>query len=55
MNTFKNITTIHFMLNETDVLEVIILLMAHLINEVCISNKTEDSNLSVFNMVTGIN
>ena len=55
MNTFKNITTIYFRLNEIDVLEVIILLMAHLINEVCIPNKTEDLNLSVFNMVTGTN
>ena len=24
-------------------------------NEVCIPNKTEDLNLSVFNMITGIN
>ena len=24
-------------------------------NEVCVQNKTEDLNLSVFNMITGIN
>ena len=24
-------------------------------NKVCVPNKTEDSNLSVFNMITGIN
>ena len=27
----------------------------NLSNEVCVSNKTEDLNLSVFNIITGIN
>ena len=27
----------------------------HLSNKVCVPNKTKDSNLSVFNMITGIN
>ena len=34
-------------------LEVVILLITYLI--ICIPNKTEDLNLSVFNMITGIN
>ena len=52
MNAVKNFTTIHLQLNQTDVLEVIILWMIY---EVCILNKTEDLNLSVFNFITGIN
>ena len=27
----------------------------YLLNKVCVPNKTEDLNLSVFNMITGIN
>ena len=42
-----------------DVLEVVILLMTYVcmnyVCEVCVPNKTEDLNLSVFNMITGKN
>ena len=56
MNTVKNFTTIHLWLNYIDVLEVVILLITYLIkNKVCVPNKVEDLNLSVFNMIRGIN
>ena len=48
MNAAKNFTTIHLQLNQVDELN-------DLSNKVCIPNKTEDLNLSVFNMITGIN
>ena len=54
MNTAKNFTTIHLRLNWIDGLEALILLMACLI-KVCVPIKTEDLNLSVFNMIAGIN
>ena len=50
MNTAKNFfTTIHLWLNLIEVLEV-----DYLSNKVCVTNKTEDLNLSAFNMITGI-
>ena len=52
VNTFKNLTTIPFWLNSTEVLDVVILWMIYLIK--CVPNKIEDLNLSVFNMITGI-
>ena len=52
MNTVKNFTTIHFLLNQVDVLEVVMPLMT---NKVCVPNKTEDLNLILFNMITVIN
>ena len=53
-NITKNFTTNPFWLNQIDVLEVAYILN-DLSNKVCVPNKTEDLNLSVFNMVTGIN
>ena len=53
MNTVKNLTTIHWWLNQIDVLELVILLMTCLIKYV--SNKTEDLNMHAFNMITGRN
>ena len=52
MNTVKNYATIHLQLNYIDQLEVVILLMAYL---VCVPNKTEDLNIHVYNIITGIN
>ena len=49
MNTVKNCTAIHFRLYYIDVLEIVILLMT------CVPNKTEDLNIHVANMITGIN
>ena len=49
MNTVKNYTTTRLELDQIDVLEGVILLMTYL------PNKTVDLNLSVFNMITGIN
>ena len=46
MNIVKNFTTIHLLLSWINVLQVVILLM---------SNLTEGLNLSMFNMITGIN
>ena len=46
MNIVKNFTTIHLLLNWINVLQVVILLM---------SNLTEGLNLSMYNMITGIN
>ena len=48
MNTVKNFTTIHLRLNWIDTLNDVS-------NKVCFPNKTEDLNLSVFNMMTGVN
>ena len=36
-------------------LEVVILIKYDLPNKVCVPNKTEELNLSVFNIITGIN
>ena len=44
MNRVKNFTTIHLQLNWTNVFEVVIL-----------SNQSEDLNLKVFNIITGMN
>ena len=52
MNTVKNYITIHLWLIWIVVLEVVILLMACLIKY---PNKTEGLNLSMLNMITGIN
>ena len=46
MNTAKDFTTIH-LLHYYNIHD--------LSNKVCIPNKTEDLNLRVFNMITGIN
>ena len=54
MNIFKNFITICLQLNCIDVLEVVVLLMTYLIKSV-FSNETRNLNLSVFNMITGIN
>ena len=54
MNTVKNFTTIYLRSSQIDVLEVVIL-FNELSNKVCVLNKTEDLNLSVFNMITEIN
>ena len=50
MNTVKNYATIHLRLKQIDVLKFVILLIKYVFQ-----TKTEDLNLSVFNMVTGIN
>ena len=44
MNRVKNFTTIHLQLNWTNVFEIVIL-----------SNQSEDLNLKVFNIITGMN
>ena len=44
--------TIDLQLNQIDMLEVVILVMTCLI---CVPNKTEHLNLSVFSMIKGIN
>ena len=44
MNRVKNFTAIHLQLNYTNVFEVVIL-----------SNQSEDLNLKVFNIITGMN
>ena len=49
MNTVKNFTTIHLRLNW------IIITLKLLSNKVRVPNKTEDVNLSMFKMNTGIN
>ena len=54
MNIFKNFITICLQLNCIDLLEVVVLLMTYLIKYV-FSNETRNLNLSVFNMITGIN
>ena len=54
MNTAKDYVTIHLQLIQIDFSEVIILLMTYLI-KLCVPSKTEDLNLSLFNIITGIN
>ena len=53
MNTVKNFTIIHFQLNYINVCSCNTL--NDLSNKVYVPNKTENLNLSVFNMITGIN
>ena len=53
MNTVKNFATIHLRINQTDLLEVVILVTTILTNYV-FQIKQEDVNLSMFNMITGI-
>ena len=52
-NEVEDFTIIHLQLNYINVLEVVNL--NDLSNKVCIPNKTEDLNLSVFNMILVIN
>ena len=54
MNAIKNYATIHLQLNQIDGLEVAILLY-DLSIKVCVPNKTKDLNISIFNMITGVN
>ena len=54
MSIFKNYATNHLQLTYIDVMEVLILIVTYL-NKVCVLNKTEDLNLSIFNMITGLN
>ena len=49
MNTFKNLVTIHLWLNQTNVLGVVNTLN-DFANKVCVPNKTDDLNLSVFSI-----
>ena len=53
MNTAKNFTTIYLHLNYIDVFEVVTHLTTHLINYAF--QTKQGLNLSVFNMITGIN
>ena len=57
MNTVKNYASIHFRLNEIDVDRFVgsCNTLNDLSNKVCVPNKTQDLNPSVFNMITGIN
>ena len=54
MNTVKSYTTILLRLSQINMLEVAILLMISLIKYV-FQKKTKDLNLSIFNIITGIN
>ena len=54
MNTVKNFATIHFVV-KSDRCVGSYNTLNDLSNKVCFPNKTEDLNLSVFNMITGIN
>ena len=53
MNIVKNFTAIHWQLSQIDVGSCNTL--NDLSKKVCIPNKREDLNISVFNMITGIN
>ena len=53
MNTVKNFNTIHLRLYEVDVVEVVMTCLIK--NKVRVPDKTEDLNLSVFNMIIEIN
>ena len=56
MNTVKNLSTIHLQLNvKLDRCVGSRNTLNDLSNKSCVPNKTEDLNLSVFNMITGIN
>ena len=52
-NAVEDFTVIHLQLNYINVLKVVKL--NDLSNKVCIPNKTEDLNLSAFNMILVIN
>ena len=54
MNTVKNNTTIHLQLNQL-ILTLQLILSNDLSNKVCVPNKTEDLNLNIFNIISGIN
>ena len=54
MNTLKNFTTIHFPV-KLDRCVRSCNTFNDLSNKVCVPNKTEDLNLIVFSMITGIN
>ena len=54
MDTVKNFTTIHLQV-KLDRCVGSCNTLNDLSNKVCIPNKTEDLNLSVFNIITGIN
>ena len=54
MNTVKNNTTIHLQLNQL-ILTLQLILSNDLFNKVCVPNKTEDLNLNIFNIISGIN
>ena len=54
MNAIKNYATIHLQLNQIDGLEVVILLY-DLSIKVCVPNNTKDLNISIFNMIIGVN
>ena len=54
MNTLKNFTTIHFLV-KLDRCVGSCNTFNDLSNKVCVPNKTEDLNLIVFSMITGIN
>ena len=54
MNTVKNCTTIHLRLTKIDVFWSCNALN-DLFNELYVPNKMEDLNLSIFNIIAGIN
>ena len=49
-----NYVTLHLWLILINVLEVVILLMIDLSDILCVSNKTEDVNVKICNMITGL-
>ena len=53
MNTVKSFTTIHLRLGQIDIFGSCNSLN-DLSNKACIPNKTEDLNLSMINMITGV-
>ena len=56
MNNVKKYPTIHFQLNQIDVLEVVILsINKDLSNKISVPNKTKDLNIHDFRMITGKN
>ena len=55
MNTVKNFTIIHLQLNYIEVLEAVILLVIYLKYVFKIKRNSKDLNVTVFNMITGIN
>ena len=55
MNTVNHFTTIHLQLSKLDKCVGSCNALNDLSDKVCVPNKTEDLNLSVFNMITGKN
>ena len=49
-----NYVAVHLFLILINVVEVAILLMIDLSDRVCVSNKTEDVNVKICNMITGL-